>query len=39
MEISLGEGGGEIRSARGRFELEIYGLMRAFFVSVVSLIY
>lgn len=35
----IGGGGGEIRSARGRFELEIYGLMRAFFVSVVSLIY
>lgn len=38
MEISLGEGG-KIRSARGRFESEIYGLMRAIFVSVVGLIY
>ena len=40
MEISWGRGrGGEIRSARERFELEICGVMRAFFVSVVDLIY
>lgn len=36
--MGAGEGG-EIRSARERFELEICGVMRAFFVSVVDLIY
>lgn len=28
--------GGEIHSARGRFELEICGVMRAFFVGVLG---